>query len=67
MEVRAKKALGQHFLVDQNVAQRIVAALEPGDGLRPGNAGTGLPLWDTDRPFAFRGGKYKKTKYKKIC
>ena len=31
MEVRAKKALGQHFLVDQGVAQRIVAALEPGD------------------------------------
>ena len=31
MEVRAKKALGQHFLVDQGVAQRIVAALEPAD------------------------------------
>ncbi|MBP5567072.1 MAG: ribosomal RNA small subunit methyltransferase A [Bacteroidales bacterium] len=31
MEVRAKKALGQHFLVDQSVAQRIVAALEPSD------------------------------------
>ena len=29
MEVRAKKSLGQHFLVDQGVAQRIVAALEP--------------------------------------
>ena len=29
MEVRAKKALGQHFLVDQGIAQRIVAALEP--------------------------------------
>ena len=27
MEVRAKKALGQHFLVDQGAAQRIVAAL----------------------------------------
>lgn len=27
MEVRAKKALGQHFLVDLSVAQRIVAAL----------------------------------------
>lgn len=27
MEVRAKKALGQHFLVDLGVAQRIVAAL----------------------------------------
>ena len=31
MEVRAKKALGQHFLVDQGAAQRIVAALEPCD------------------------------------
>ena len=31
MEVRAKKALGQHFLVDQGVAQRIVAALESCD------------------------------------
>lgn len=27
MEVRAKKSLGQHFLVDQGAAQRIVAAL----------------------------------------
>ena len=27
MEVRAKKALGQHFLVDQGAAQRIVTAL----------------------------------------
>ena len=27
MEVRAKKALGQHFLVDLGAAQRIVAAL----------------------------------------
>ncbi len=27
MEVRAKKALGQHFLTDQSVAQRIVATL----------------------------------------
>ena len=27
MEVRAKKALGQHFLTDQNVARTIVAAL----------------------------------------
>ena len=36
MEVRAKKALGQHFLVDQGIAQRIVAALEPGDSRRGG-------------------------------
>ena len=28
MEVRAKKALGQHFLTDQRIAQDIVAALE---------------------------------------
>ena len=27
MEVRAKKALGQHFLTDQGIAQSIVAAL----------------------------------------
>ena len=27
MEVRAKKALGQHFLTDQSVAKRIVGAL----------------------------------------
>jgi 16S rRNA (adenine1518-N6/adenine1519-N6)-dimethyltransferase len=27
MEVRAKKALGQHFLTDQAVARRIVDAL----------------------------------------
>ncbi len=29
MEVRAKKALGQHFLTDQKVARAIVDALEP--------------------------------------
>ena len=34
MEVRAKKALGQHFLVDQGAAQRIVAALEPIETIR---------------------------------
>lgn len=34
MEVRAKKALGQHFLVDQGAAQRIVAALEPLETIR---------------------------------
>ena len=27
MEVRAKKALGQHFLTDQDIARRIVGAL----------------------------------------
>ena len=31
MEVRAKKSLGQHFLVDLTVAQRIVDALRQGD------------------------------------
>ena len=30
MEVRAKKALGQHFLTDLTVAQKIVAALSQG-------------------------------------
>ena len=44
MEVRAKKALGQHFLVDQGAAQRIVAALEPVDGPQPGNAGDVLEI-----------------------
>lgn len=29
MEVRAKKALGQHFLTDQSIAKSIVAALQP--------------------------------------
>ena len=31
MEVRAKKALGQHFLTDQSIAQRIVATLSSGN------------------------------------
>ena len=30
MEVRAKKSLGQHFLTDQTIAQRIVATLSDG-------------------------------------
>ena len=30
MEVRAKKALGQHFLTDQTIASNIVGALTPG-------------------------------------
>lgn len=30
MEVRAKKALGQHFLTDQNIAKAIVDALGAG-------------------------------------
>lgn len=34
MEVRAKKALGQHFLTDQSIARSIVEALEPGSSVR---------------------------------
>ena len=34
MEVRAKKALGQHFLTDQSIAKSIVEALQP-DGTVP--------------------------------
>ena len=30
MEVRAKKALGQHFLTDRSIARSIVGALSPG-------------------------------------
>ena len=38
MEVRAKKALGQHFLTDQRIAQAIVDALEiPGQAGNDGN------------------------------
>ena len=37
MEVRAKKALGQHFLTDQKVARAIVDALQsPGPALEIG-------------------------------
>lgn len=54
MEVRAKKALGQHFLVDQGVARKIVAAL--GTDLRTCNTGTGIPQRDTDRSLAGSGG-----------
>ena len=45
MEVRAKKALGQHFLTDQSVAKRIVGALKGsaaevnGNGIASGVAG----------------------------
>ena len=35
MEVRAKKALGQHFLTDQKVARAIVDALDPSDAMLP--------------------------------
>ena len=44
MEVRAKKALGQHFLTDQRIAQAIVDALEI-----PGHAGNdGKSLTEND-------------------
>ena len=36
MEVRAKKALGQHFLTDQGIAKGIVDALRRADGLPRG-------------------------------
>jgi len=36
MEVRAKKALGQHFLVDQDIARRIVEAIGGGNVLEVG-------------------------------
>ena len=32
MEVRAKKALGQHFLTDLSIAQRIADALTVAEG-----------------------------------
>jgi len=54
VEVRAKKALGQHFLVDQGVARKIVAAL--GTDLRTGNTSTGIPQRDTDGSLAGRVG-----------
>ena len=42
MEVRAKKALGQHFLTDQGIAKAIVAALEGGGDVLEVGPGTGL-------------------------
>lgn len=41
-KVRAKKSLGQHFLTDLTVAQRIVEALEPGDGGNVLEVGCGM-------------------------
>ncbi|MBQ2451972.1 MAG: hypothetical protein II276_00755, partial [Bacteroidales bacterium] len=40
MEVRAKKALGQHFLTDQRIAEDIVNALQI-DNEQTADAGTG--------------------------
>jgi 16S rRNA (adenine1518-N6/adenine1519-N6)-dimethyltransferase len=47
--LRAKKSLGQHFLVDPNVARKIVAALDPRPGERvveigPGTGALTIPL-----------------------
>ncbi len=36
-EVRAKKSLGQHFLVDRNIARKICASLPEGDPTAPGS------------------------------
>ena len=42
-EVRPKKALGQHFLTDQNIAQRIVEQLSPDvESVIEVGAGTGV-------------------------
>jgi len=45
---RAKKALGQHFLVDQNIARKIVGQLDPAPGDKVLEIGPGqgaLTLW----------------------
>ena len=42
MEVRAKKALGQHFLTDQSIAKNIVEALEGHQALEVGPGSLGL-------------------------
>ena len=39
MEVRAKKSLGQHFLVDLSIAERIVAALNSSQALETSRGG----------------------------
>ena len=56
MEVRAKKALGQHFLTDQSIAQRIVATLSSGSPELPADTpsrshGHGRP-WFCETPPA---------------
>ena len=42
MEVRAKKALGQHFLTDQRIAKAIVAAIEGGGDVLEVGPGMGV-------------------------
>lgn len=41
-EVRAKKALGQHFLTDENIARRIAGALSGGGDVLEVGCGTGM-------------------------
>ena len=41
-EVRAKKALGQHFLTDANIARRISEALSGGGDVLEVGCGTGM-------------------------
>ncbi len=40
--VKPKKALGQHFLTDESVAQRIAATLDPWHGLPVLEVGPGM-------------------------
>ena len=54
MEVRAKKALGQHFLTDQTVAQRIVNALTAGPSTPPDFASLIPPTPDGAGPSRSR-------------
>ena len=57
MEVRAKKSLGQHFLVDQNAARRIVDALTvaPEEGVVPADGASSVITTDGD-PSVFPAG-----------
>ena len=56
MEVRAKKALGQHFLTDLTVAQKIVAALSAGESAAsPDFASLIPPTPDGAGPSHLRG------------
>ena len=41
-EVRAKKALGQHFLTDENIARKIAGALSGGGDVLEVGCGTGM-------------------------
>ena len=56
MEVRAKKALGQHFLTDQRIAQAIVDALEiPGQAGNDGQSQAGNDGLGTDESNVMAG------------